>query len=167
MSKKQLAEKKKHKREAEKRQKALKRQAESIEDRREKTLAFKEEKDRMGKMPPIRKQTGPSEATVDDVLDKLTHNIEILRSLEEEYDVFQEEKAQRNKELEAQGFNDLESKLNHLHQQVVTGQAASGLSFGGEADVVFTPNTEAVLEDGETILVGGSLGEVQGNDNLA
>lgn len=59
-------------------------------------------------------------------LSQLERNTQILKALEEEYVGEKARKDNLNSGLEAKGCTTLEEKLNHLHQQLVEDQKASG-----------------------------------------
>jgi hypothetical protein len=149
MASKKLADRKKNRREAEKRQLALKRQATAVQDRRQRNIEFKVQKMMKPKQMPVR-NAGEGEdpvftkhLTPDEIRARLDHNLEILKALEEEYDKEMEARQGRNSDLEEDGCSTLKEKMDALHGQVVSTQMAKeGIEFGGEAEVVFTPNQE-------------------------
>jgi len=53
------------------------------------------------------------------VADKLKHNLEILRSLEEQYELEQATKTELNTKLEAEGYKTMKEKLDALHQKTL------------------------------------------------
>lgn len=70
------------------------------------------------KMVPYRKdQDEEYKAKVSEA--NLEHNIQILQALEEQYLEEQKAKQELNKELEEQGYQSLEEKMNALHQQAI------------------------------------------------
>lgn len=107
------------------------------------------------------KQRESEEAKKQRVIEQLERNHEILAALEKEYEEEMAAKKEINDDLEAQGFESLEEKLEHLNkeaekkvqenavgiQKSVDGRVQKvrekkGLKFGGTAETAFTPREE-------------------------
>lgn len=56
----------------------------------------------------------------------LEHNIQVLQALEEEYLEEQKSKEDLNRELEAEGYESIEEKLNALHKQAIEAAEKAG-----------------------------------------
>lgn len=76
-----------------------------------------------------------------EIRSKLEHNMEILKALEEEMEKEEAARKGTNERLEEEGVVTLEDKMKAIHDQNVAAQKESSIgTFGGTADVVFTPN---------------------------
>lgn len=152
MASKKLNERKKARRVAEKKQQALKRQEQTVLERRQRNVEYRVQQMMKAPQAPIRNVGSPDDPTFtknltkEQIIARLNHNLEILKALEEEYDKEMAARQERNSDLEESGYSSLKEKMDALHGQVVA-QQKSDLSFGGEAEVVFTPSEEISQED--------------------
>jgi hypothetical protein len=127
MSKKKLREKKKKARERDSKAKVLKRRAEMrAKAKYERQLEAEHEESRSKPQPYMKPETRrrlneehQQQAVEKDaeIKEKLEHNLEILKALEEEYLAEQEAKKQANEELEAEGHNTLQEKMDALAER--------------------------------------------------
>lgn len=95
------------------------------------------------------------------IIAQLERNHAILEALEKEYEAEMAAKKEINEDLEAQGFNSLEEKLEHLNKEaekkvqenavgiqqsvderVQRVKKKKGLRFGGTAETAFVPREE-------------------------
>jgi len=81
-------------------------------------LAKRVEQDSRPKMTPYRKDQDEEYQTKKSK-ENLERNIEILHALEEQYRSEMEGKQSLNDELEAEGYDSLEEKMNALHKQAI------------------------------------------------
>jgi hypothetical protein len=138
MSKKQLKEKKKHKREADKKTAALRAEQFAVKTRRE--AKQQHELNRL-----VRKIQPKDVAAHDErIKEQLHRNMEILAELERAHEAEILAKKKINEDLEAQGFSTIREKMDHLQGQN-RDETALG-TFGGSADVAFDPAPEVVFE---------------------
>jgi len=111
MAKQKTAERKKYKKEREKYEQKLKKQASADKTRKEEREKVKlENKDRK-KNVPIRNEIFVPDS---DALANIENNLQILKALEEEYILKEKAKENLQEELEAEGYNTLEEKLEAL-----------------------------------------------------
>lgn len=152
MPNKKLALRKKVKREAEKKQQALKRRDMAIEERKRRTIEYRVNDYMKARQTPHRNVTEDGSDTIfskqltkDQILARLNRNLEILKALEEEYDKEMAARQGMNSELEEDGCSTLKEKIEALQGMVLEDQKSKGkgdFAFGGEAEVVFTPFNE-------------------------
>jgi len=127
MSNKKLKEKKKKARERKSKAKVLKKRAEiRAKAKYEKQLEEEHEESRSKPQPYMKPETRrrlneeqQQQAAERDaqIKEQLEHNLEVLKALEEEYLADQEAKKQANEELEAEGYNTLQEKLDVLAER--------------------------------------------------
>lgn len=110
-------------------QKVLNRRAEIRKKAKMEKMAQRIEEDSRPKLVPYRKsQDEAYQAKV--AQQNLEHNIQILQALEQEYLEEQQMKANLNQELEEEGYETLEEKMNALHKQAVETAEKAGLEIG-------------------------------------
>ena len=88
---------------------------------------------KMERISKLQKDMKELNVWADDVLGKLDsktltqleRNAQLLKGLEEEYEVERAKKSELNGDLESKGLNSLDEKLNHLHQNLVQSQRTS------------------------------------------
>lgn len=72
----------------------------------------------------------------DSTLSQLERNAQILKALEQEYEVENNKKRELNQQLEDDGLFTLEDKMNHLHQQLIEEQKAeAGVTGSAESQM--------------------------------
>jgi hypothetical protein len=153
MSSKKLAERKKQRRAEEKKQMALKRRDSAVQDRKQRTIEHRVNEMMKPRQAPHRNvvngetPTFSKDLSKEEILARLERNMEILKGLEEEYDKEMAGRQERNQDLENKGISDLKGKMEALHKQAVDSQKADGMAFGGEAEVVFSPNSEEKIDE--------------------
>lgn len=82
----------------------------------------------------------------DKALSQLERNVQILKALEEEYAKENAQKKELNEKLEAQGLHTLESKLNHLHEDLLRHQAEQALTPVSHSGCKFSSSEGDVAE---------------------
>lgn len=111
-------EKKKKARAADAKAKVLRRREQSRKAAKLERMAKKIEKDSQPKLVPYKKDQD-EEYQAQKAKENLEHNIEILRALEEQYKEEMASKQSLNEDLEAEGYDSLEEKMNALHKQAI------------------------------------------------
>ena len=118
---------KKKKREKESKKKVLRRRDEMRARKKAERLSEREQDEKEKELEKELKEMEQLDAWADEVADKLPketrnkieHNIEILKALEEEYDREKTERENRNKELEKDGHATMDQKLRALRGEVI------------------------------------------------
>jgi hypothetical protein len=120
MANKKLKERKKKNREKKAKETVLvKRKAWRDRKKQDKKLALLEKKTRDRLEPymhPDKRAIFTSERDKQ-IRDKLEHNMEILKALEEQYNKDQQERKERNEQLQAEGCETLQDKINYMGQK--------------------------------------------------
>jgi hypothetical protein len=111
MANQKTTERKKHKKEREKHEQKLKRQAMSIKARKEEREKTRLEFKNRPKLNPIKNEILVPDS---DALTNIENNLQILKALEEQYILQEKAKDNLKEELEAEGFNTIEEKLEAL-----------------------------------------------------
>ena len=116
---------KKKAREREARKKVLRRRAAKRKKAAKEKKLDKEIKENQPKLTPFMKEETQKRVEQEKKVfakAQLAHNIEILKALEEEYDEEQTRRDELNKELEAQGLDTLQAKMDHMQAQILKDQ---------------------------------------------
>lgn len=111
MANQKTTERKKHKKEREKHEQKLKRQSANIKSRKEEREKTKLELENRPKLTPIKNEILVPDS---DALANIENNLQILKALEEQYILQEKAKDNLKEELEAEGFNTIEEKLEAL-----------------------------------------------------
>lgn len=109
----------KKQKERKKKQRERKIRKELLSKRAKLTLAAQEQRELFRLQHKFRNKLTPyvNPPTEEQVKLQLEHNLEILKALEEEYDKEMKNRQEVNKQLEAEGYIDLKSKMDAVSEQ--------------------------------------------------